>query len=85
VIVTGGAAEGLAPLLADVLGRPVQVCPGSHGAARAGWELVTGTAPAPQPGTTVWPVAGLAAYTAGYQRYLHAHAALRAHLPEEDQ
>jgi sugar (pentulose or hexulose) kinase len=85
VIVTGGAAEGLAPLLADVLGRPVQVCPGSHGAARAGWQLVTGTAPAPLPGTTVWPATGPAPYAAGYQRYLHAHAALRDHLPEEDQ
>ena len=85
MIVTGGAAEGLAPLLADVLGRPLQVCPGSHGAARAGWQLVTGTAPAPSPGTTVWPAAGPAGYAASYQRYLRAHAALRDHLPEEDQ
>jgi sugar (pentulose or hexulose) kinase len=84
VIVTGGGAGHLAPLLADVLGRPVQVCQGSAGAMRAGWELVTGTAlPAP-PGQTASPQADPAAYEAAYRRYLRTHAALRAHLPEED-
>lgn len=85
VIVAGGGARHLAPLLADVLGRPVRVRPGSAGAVRAGWELVTGTAlPAP-PSQTARPQAGPAAYEAAYRRYLSTHAALRAHLPEEDQ
>jgi xylulokinase len=84
VIVTGGGASHLAPLLADVLGRPVRVRPGSSGAMQAGWELVTGTAlPAP-PAETARPQEGPEAYEEVYRRYLSTHAALRADLAEED-
>jgi len=82
--VTGGAAESLAPLLADVLGRPVEVCPGGGGTARAGRALVTGEHPAATDIRTVEPRIGPDPYAAAYRRYLDAHAALRTHLPEED-
>lgn len=84
IIVTGGAAENLAPLLADVLGRPVRVCPGTAGAVRAGWELVTGTALDQPPAVAVGPASGPGPYETAYRRYLETHAALRAHLAEED-
>lgn len=89
IIVTGGAAAGLSPLLADVLGRPVQIRAGPAGTMHAGWELVTGTPLPPADEDTavagpVRPTAGPAPYEAAYQRYLETHATLRAHLPEED-
>jgi xylulokinase len=85
VTITGGAAESLAPLLADVLGRPVEVCPGGGGTARAGRALVTGEPVAAAGTRTVEPRIGPDPYAAAYRRYLDAHAALRTHLPEEDQ
>ncbi len=84
VVVTGGAAGSLAPLLADVLGRPVRLCPGAHGTAAAGRALVTGSPPATTDVQTVQPELGPQPYRAAYRRYLDAHRALRDHLPEED-
>jgi hypothetical protein len=51
---------------------------------RAGWELVTGTALGAPPVQTARPQERAAAYETAYRRYLRTHAALRAHLPEED-
>ena len=84
VIVTGGAAASLAPLLADLLARPVAVCPSGDGAARAGWSLVTGVPAVGAGTTTVAPQHGPQPYARAYRRYLHAHDMLRTHLAEED-
>ncbi len=84
VVVTGGAAASLAPLLADVLGRSVLLCPGAHGTAAAGRALVTGGAPVTAEVRTVSPELGPEPYRAAYRRYLDAHRTLRDHLPEED-
>ncbi|MGA8113094.1 MAG: FGGY-family carbohydrate kinase [Actinocatenispora sp.] len=85
VVVTGGGARSLAPLLADVLGRPVDVCPDADGTATAGRALVSGEPPAVPALRPVAPSLGPEPYQTAYQRYLDAHDALRTHLPEEDQ
>ncbi len=91
LVVTGGAARGgsLPHLVADVLGRDVLVPPTTQPAARAGAALVgqacgIGTgADGLVPGTgELVPAGDPAPYDEPYQRYLAAHAALRAHLPE---
>ncbi|HEY0700083.1 MAG TPA: FGGY-family carbohydrate kinase [Micromonospora sp.] len=84
VVLTGGAAESLAPLLADLLDRPVEVCPGANGTARAGWALVTGEKVTGEDVRLVEPTLGPDPYAAGYQRYLETHAVLRDRLAEED-
>ncbi|SCL15010.1 xylulokinase [Micromonospora nigra] len=84
VVLTGGGAESLAPLLADVSGRSVEICPGAHGTSRAGWALVTGAAPAGVPTSLVAPRLGPDPYADAYQRYLATHGVLRAGLAEEE-
>lgn len=85
IVVAGGGAENLAPLLADVLGRPVRVSPGADGAATAGRALVLGERPPVPDNRIVSPDCGPEPYQDAYRRYLHAHDALRTHLAEEDQ
>ena len=90
VVLTGGGARrpALPRLLADVLGRDLVVPAVGQPAALAGAALVAracGLDPPSATGTpTVVPAGDAAPYEEPYQRYLHAHAALRRHLPEDD-
>ncbi|MGH9183838.1 MAG: FGGY family carbohydrate kinase, partial [Acidimicrobiales bacterium] len=90
VVVTGGAAAEPAfpALLAEVLGRDLVVPAAAQPAALAGAALVaraTGCPGAePAVATRTIPAGDPAPYADAYQRFLDAHAALRAHLPEDD-
>ncbi len=90
VVVTGGGARhaGLPRLLADVLGRHVTVPELAQPAALAGAALVAracgagGGGELPGPPARMVPAGDPAPYAEPYERYVQAHAALRAHLPE---
>lgn len=90
VVLTGGGARqpALARLVADVIGRPITVPAVAQPAARAGAVLVGRAcgihAPAAWDDGEVVPPGDPEPYDEGYQRYLHAHAALRAHLPDDE-
>ncbi len=82
VVVTGGAAAPLAPLLAAVLGRPVRLDRGGLAAGRGGVALVTGRPVGAD--LAVVPAGDPAPYAAPYQRYLRAWSGLREQLAEPD-
>ncbi len=88
VLTGGGAQPALARLLADVMGRDVEVPAVAQPAALAGAVLVaraSGMEATSAGGAGEVVGAGdPAPYDEPYRRYLGAHAALRAHLPETD-
>ncbi|MBW3574484.1 MAG: FGGY-family carbohydrate kinase [Actinobacteria bacterium] len=90
VVLTGGGARqpDLARLLADVTGSPVTVPAVGQPAALAGSDLVARAcgidAATPDQHGEVVPAGDPAPYEEPYRRYLHAHATLRAGLPEVD-
>ncbi len=90
VVLTGGGARqpALARLLADVMGRDVMVPAVAQPAALAGAAIVARAcaleAATPEPAAAVVAAGDPAPYEEPYQRYLHAHAVLRTHLPEVD-
>ncbi|HSH23676.1 MAG TPA: FGGY-family carbohydrate kinase, partial [Acidimicrobiales bacterium] len=90
VVLTGGGARQapLARLVAAVMGRPISVPAVAQPAARAGAVLVGRAcgidAPAAWDDGEVVQPGDPEPYDEGYRRYLHAHAALRAHLPDDE-
>ncbi|MDQ3304693.1 MAG: FGGY-family carbohydrate kinase [Actinomycetota bacterium] len=89
LVVTGGAARqgDLPRLVADVAGRDVTVPATTQPAALAGAALVgracgIGASLMEATGSEVVSASDPAPYEEPYQRYLAAHEALRAHLPE---
>lgn len=88
LVLTGGGARhgGLARLLADVMGRPVTVPAVAQPAALAGAALVARSVgielPEPVLAAEVVPAGDPEPYREPLRRYLEAHAALCAYLPE---
>ena len=89
VLTGGGARPALARLLADVMGREVEVPAVAQPAALAGAALVARAcgmeATSGDEAAEVVGAGDPAPYDEAYWRYLAVHAALRAHLPETDQ
>lgn len=83
VVIAGGGASTLAPLLAQVLGRDITLAGGDEG-ARGGIGLVTAAQP-PDPDRCVLPAGDPAPFATGYARFRRAHAVLRSQLPESEE